>query len=711
MEELEKSQNLQLKYGLIPKYKMAEFFLELFSEEIPADLQKNFREKILYDFQKLFSEKSIKFKKSFSFSTPNRLIIVFEGVDKKIKIISKEIRGPKTNSSEQALQGFVRSNKIKKNDLFKKKNDKGEFFFFRTKSGVLKTQDLLKESIPKLLQSFLWKKSMKWGVYKLNWGRPLKSILSIFDKKTINFEFYHLKASNSTYIDKDFEDKKKIFTDFRSYEKYFKNQGSIVNQNKRKEIINREFTKILNKRKLRIHDNQKLIEEVVNLVDDPKVLLCSFDKKFLSIPKEILVLTMQSKQKYFPTFDNKNELCNEFLIVANKKDRKGLIKIGNERVVEARLNDAEFFWKKDKTQNLFKKVSELKSINFFKGLGSYFDKAQRMRKLGGMISDEFLISKEKVEICASICKTDLTSGLVSEFPELQGVMGGYFSDYQGFDKDISLAITEQYLPIGLESKCPKKPFSITLSITDKIDILVGFFGIGEKPTSSKDPFALRRVALGVIRMIVENKKDLKVNDLLIYSSNLYENQGHNFTNKNLQRELNTFLKDRFKYYLKENQIRYDIVEAATSSLTLDKLFTSFEKARSLNKIINDKIGLDITSSYKRASNILDSEMKKNEIEISNTTDPGIFRTDFEKNLFKKISEIKKYYSSINNDENFEKSLFILAGAKKEIYDFFDNVKVNEENENLRKNRLELINMLCKTFQNFINFQLLKTNNE
>ena len=301
MEELEKSQNLQLKYGLIPKYKMAEFFLELFSEEIPADLQKNFREKILYDFQKLFSEKSIKFKKSFSFSTPNRLIIVFEGVDKKIKIISKEIRGPKTNSSEQALQGFVRSNKIKKNDLFKKKNDKGEFFFFRTKSGVLKTQDLLKESIPKLLQSFLWKKSMKWGVYKLNWGRPLKSILSIFDKKTINFEFYHLKASNSTYIDKDFEDKKKIFTDFKSYEKYFKNQGSIVNQNKRKEIINREFTKILNKRKLRIHDNQKLIEEVVNLVDDPKVLLCSFDKKFLSIPKEILVLTMQSKQKYFPT--------------------------------------------------------------------------------------------------------------------------------------------------------------------------------------------------------------------------------------------------------------------------------------------------------------------------------------------------------------------------------------------------------------------------
>ena len=690
---------------------MAEFFLELFSEEIPASLQKNFREKILDEFQKLFFEKSIKFKKSFSFSTPNRLIIVFQNLEKQIKIISKEIKGPKTNATEQALDGFMRSNKIEKKDLFKKKNDKGEFFFFRTKSGILKTQDLLEEFIPKLLQSYLWKKSMKWGAYKLLWGRPLKSILSVFDKKTINFQFHHLNSSNSTFIDKDFEDKKKIFTDFKAYEKYFKNQNSIVNQNKRKELINREFKKILDKRKLIINDNEKLLDEVVDLVDNPNVLLCNFDKKFLSIPKEILILTMQSHQKYFPTFNNKNEISNEFLIVVNKKDQKGLIKIGNERVVEARLSDAEFFWNKDKTQNLLKKVSELKSINFFKGLGTYFDKAQRMRKLGGMISDELLISKEKVEMCASICKTDLTSGLVNEFPELQGIMGGYFSDFQGFNKDISLAITEQYLPVGLDSKSPKKPFSAALSITDKIDTLVGFFGIEEKPTSSKDPLALRRVALGIIRMIIENKKDLKVNDLLTYSSNLYENQGYNFTNKNLQKELSIFLKDRFKYYLKEKQIRYDIIEAATSSFTLNKLFTSFEKARNLNKIINNKIGLDITSSYKRASNILDNEMKKNKIEISNTTDPGIFKTDFEKNLFKKINEIKKYYSTINNDENFEQSLSILAGAKKEIYEFFDNVKVNEENENLRKNRLELINMLCKTFQNFTNFQLLKTNNE
>ncbi len=689
---------------------MAEFFLELFSEEIPAGLQKNLRQNLLNEFEKLFKEKSISFKRCFSLSTPNRLIIVFEKLDKQIKILSKEIKGPKIDASQQAIEGFARSNNIDKKDLYKSKSEKGEFFFYKTKSKTLETHDLLEESIPKLLENYQWKKSMKWGEFNLNWGRPLKSIMSIFDKKLINFVFHHISSSNSTFIDKDLEEKKKFFTEFKTYENYFKKRGTLIDHNKRKALIEKEFLKILNKKKLNIEDNPRLFEEVVNLVENPNVLLCNFDKKYLSIPKEILILTMQSHQKYFPTFDKKNNITNEFLIVTNIKDKKGLIKSGNERVVEARLSDAEFFWNKDKSQNLVKKVSELKSINFFKGLGTYFHKVQRMRKLGGVISDELLISKEKVELSASICKTDLTSELVGEFPELQGIMGGYFSTNQGFDKDISLAITEQYLPIGLDSKIPKKPFSVALSITDKIDTLVGFFGINEKPTSSKDPFALRRIALGVIRTIIENKKDLKVKDLINYSSNLYQDQELNFLNKDFNKELSSFLKDRFKFYMKNQQIRFDIIDATLSSFSLNKLFSSFEKAKILNKIINNQLGIDITSSYKRASNILDSEIK-NQVEINNTTDPGIFKTEFEKNLFKKINEIKKYYSNIDNDENFLQSLSILAGSKKEVFEFLDNVKVNEDNETLRKNRLELINMLCKTFQNFINFQLIKNYNE
>ena len=690
---------------------MSEFFLELFSEEIPAGLQKNLREKILDDFKNFFDEKSIKSKKNFSLSSPNRLVVVFEGLDRLIQIKSEEIKGPKIDAPEQALEGFVRSNKIEKKNLYKKKLEKGEFYFYKTEPKSLKTHDLLVDSIPKILGNYQWKKSMKWGEFDLDWGRPLKSILSVFDKKIISFNFHHIASSNSTFVDKDLEEKKKTFNNFKTYEKFFEKLGVFIDQNKRLKIINKNFSKILSKKGLKINDNPKLIDEVVNLVDSPNIFLCNFDKKFLSIPKEILTLTMETHQKYFPTFNHKNEITNDFLIVANRKDHKGLIKIGNERVVEARLNDAEFFWNKDKSQNLVKKVSELKSMNFFKGLGNYFDKVQRMRKLGGLISDELLISKEKVELSASICKTDLTSELVGEFPELQGIMGGYFSDYQGFDKDISLALTEQYLPIGLNSRVPKKPFSISLSIIDKIDTMVGFFGINEKPTSSKDPFALRRTALGIIRITLENKKNFKINDLLSYSSALYDDQGFNLANKNLQKELYDFLKDRFRYYLKEKEIRLDIIEATISSFSLNNLFSSYEKARCLNKIINDQIGIDVTSSFKRASNILENELKNNNLEMNNTTDPGIFKNDYEKNLYKKVNEIKKYYSSINNDENFEKSLSILANAKKEVFEFFDNVKVNEEDETLRKNRLELINMLCKTFQNYMNFQLLKASNE
>ena len=687
---------------------MSEFFLELFSEEIPAGLQKNLREKILQEFKVLFDNKSIESKKSFSLSSPNRLVIVFDGLDKQIEIKPREIKGPKTNAPNQALEGFLRSNKIERQELVKKKTEKEEFYFYKTKSIKLKTHELLEEYIPKILGNYQWKKSMKWGEFELNWGRPLKSILSVFDGKIIDFKFHHLTSSNLTFIDQDFEEKKKSFKNFKTYNKFFEKKGIFIDHNKRLKIINKSFTKMLNKKKLKVYENLKLIDEVVNIVDSPNILLCTFNKNFLSVPKEILILTMETHQKYFPTFDYKNEITNEFLIVSNKKDTKGFIKIGNERVVNARLSDAEFFWNKDKSQNLVKKVSELRSMNFFKGLGTYFEKVQRMRKLGGMISDEMLISKEKVELSASICKTDLTSDLVGEFPELQGIMGGYFSEHQGFEKDISLAITEQYLPVGLYSKVPKKPFSIALSITDKVDTLVGFFGINEKPTSSKDPLALRRSALGIIRTIIENKKNLRINDLFTFSSRLYEDQGFNLENKNLQKELYDFFKDRFRYYLKEKEIRHDIIEATLSSFSLNNFFSSFEKAKCLNKVINSPIGKSITSSYKRASSIFETEIRNTKIEVNNITDSGIFKNDFEKNLYKKITEIKKYYADIKNDENYEKSLLILAGCQKEVSEFFDNVKVNDESEILKKNRLELINMLCKTFQNFINFSKIKS---
>ena len=685
---------------------MSEFFLELFSEEIPSSLQKNLREDLLDSFNKLFNEKFVSFKKSSSYSTPNRMILVFEGLPKQVVLKSEEIKGPNINAPEIALEGFIRSNDISKKDLFKKKIDKGEFYFFKTKPTKLNTHELLEESIPLILQKIQWKKSMKWGEFDLNWGRPLKSILAIFDKKKLTFSFHHLVSSDTTFVDKEFEDNKKTFIDFKEYVNFFKKVSIVIDHKQRKNLIEKKFNEISNKKNIKIENNSKLLDEVVDLTDQPNVIVCEFDRKFLNIPKEILIITMQYHQKYFPTFDQKGNITNEFLVITNKQDKKGFIKLGNERVVEARLSDAEFFWEKDKSQNLVKRVSKLKSMNYFKGLGTYFDKVQRMRKLGGMLSDELLISKEKVELSASICKVDLVSELVGEFPELQGIMGGYFANEQGFEKEISLAISEQYLPIGLNSKVPKKPYSIALSLADKIDTLVGFFGINQKPTSSKDPFALRRLALGIIKIIIENKKDFKIRDLISYSSSLYMDQGFKFGNEFLQKELSDFLMDRLKFYMKEEKIRHDIIQASTNYNSLDKLVIIFGKAKSLNKIINKQNGIDLISSYKRASNILDSELDKLSVELSNTTDPGIFKTELEKNLFKKINELRKYFLSINKDENFEQSLANLAEAKKVIFDFFDNVIVNEDDQTIKKNRLELIQMLCKTFDNYVNFSLI-----
>ena len=688
---------------------MSEFFLELFSEEIPANLQKNSRMILLNNFQKLFEEKHIKFKKGESFSTPNRLIILFQGLAKEITQKDEEIKGPNINSPEKAIEGFLRSNQIVKKDLLKKKLEKGEFYFFKKLAKKIKTIDLLKEQTPLILDKIQWKKSMRWGNFNLRWARPLKSIFVVFDGENLNFKFHHLISSNTTFIDKEFEDKKKIFKDFKKYELFFRKTGMIIDQNQRKKFIKRKIEKICQRKNVIVEDNDKLLDEITGLVEQPNIILCKFDEKFLNIPKEILIITMQHHQKYFPIFDQKNHITNEFLVVANNKDKKGLIKLGNERVVEARLSDAQFFWEKNKSQNLVKQVSKLKTMNYFKGLGSYFDKIQRMRKLGGMISDELLISKEKVELSASICKVDLISDLVGEFPELQGIMGGYFSDSQGFDKDICLAIREQYLPLGLDGRLPKKPFSVALALTDKLDTLVGFFGIDQKPTSSKDPFALRRIALGVIRLIVENNKDFKIKDLINYSTLLHSGQKFKLSNEYLQKDLTEFLLDRLKYYMREKNIRNDIIEASIDSFGIDHLNKIYKKALAINNVINKEIGKDIISSYKRASNILETELKNTQLELSNTTDSGIFKNDFEKNLLKKINQLRKYFLNINNDEDYTQSLGNLADAKKTIFEFFDNVKVNDEDINIKKNRLELLQMLCKTFENYINFSKIDTN--
>ena len=682
---------------------MAEFLLELYSEEIPPALQINARNELKKIVEKGVNDEGLKFKNLKIYSSPTRLTLLIQDISEKVKILSKEIKGPKVGVPDNILESFIKSQKVSKDDLFEKEIEKGRFYFIKTKSKEVLTKDLLLKLIPKSLNEISWRKSMRWSDSNLMWGRPLRSIMALFNKKVLKFRYHHLESTDTTIIESDLVFKTKKIQTFKDYKSFLISNKIILDQIERKEKILRRFETICRSKNYKGNFNLKLVEEVSNLVENPNVLFINFDKDYLKIPNEIIISTLQVHQKYFPLFDNKEKLTNYFLVVANKPDAKNFIKEGNKRVVEARLSDAKFFWNKDKSKNLIKQIGKLKTIMFYDKIGTIYDKTQRLRKLASLISDELNINKEKVEIAASISKSDLCSDLVGEYPELQGIMGKYFALAQGFEEDVANSISDHYLPTGLASSIPKKPISYSISIADKLDSLIGFFLINEKPTSSKDPFALRRSAIGLLRIIIENKLNIKLRDLINYSVSLFKDQGVELKNKNVEKEVLNFLKERMRNILREKNIKNDIIEASISSHTGDNYLDLFRKSILMNKYINKDIGKNAIYSYKRASNILDREKK----DIFGKPDAVLFRKDEEKSLFEKINEIRKAFTVREEDKNYENLLIQLSEVKSYTDNFFDNVVVNDENHDIKNNRLELLKMFCKTFNNFIDFSKLE----
>ena len=348
-------------------------------------------------------------------------------------------------------------------------------------------------------------------------------------------------------------------------------------------------------------------------------------------------------------------------------------------------------------------MSKLKSLSFFNQLGNIYQRTQRLRKLASPVSDQLNLNKEKIEIASSICKADLVSDLVGEYPELQGVMGMYFAIEQGFEEDVSMAISDHYLPVGINSEVPKKPIGSAIAVIDKVDMLVGFFGINEKPTSSKDPFALRRTAIGLLRIIIENKLTIQLKDLINYSIVTYEEQNVKFSNDIVNKDVLFFLRERFKNLLREKGIRNDIIEAVDSSHAGNDFLSLYRKSSIINKNISKDIYKNIIGTYKRASNIINQEMKDKEHSINGDPEEFLFKKDEEKHLFEKINEIRKYFLSTKKDESYIETLKILAEAKPTTDNFFENVIVNDDNSDIKKNRLELLQLFCKTYDSFIDF--------
>ena len=682
---------------------MSEFLLELYSEDIPPNLQINAREDLYEKIKNSLIDEGLKFGLIRSYSSPTRLVILLKNFNTTIKISGREVRGPKVGVMNDIINNFLKAHQLSTKDLFEKKTDKGNFYFVKTKNKEILTENILKKVVVNCIASIKWKKSMRWGDTDLLWGRPLRSILAIYNKKVLSFNYGHLKTNQFTFIEKDLEIKSKKVKNFNDYQKFLIKNKIILNHRERKEKIRKRFEKIFDLKKLKNYYDQNLLEEVTNIVDDPNVMLIDFDQRYLKLPKEIIISTLQSHQRFFPTFKKNDEITKSFLVVSNKKDENNLIKEGNKRVVEARLADAKFFWDKDKSKNLIKQIAKLKNIKFYERLGTLYDKTQRMRKLCGILADDFNINKEKAEIAASISKSDLSSDLVGEYPDLQGLMGKYFALSQGFDGDISNAVSDHYQPIGNNSLPPKKPISYTVAIADKIDTLIGFFLIDEKPTSSKDPFALRRSAIGLLKIIIENKINLKLRNLISYNIKLFNEQGVKNINNNTENELLSFLKDRMRNILKDKNIKSDIIEASVSSYFNDNYFDLYKKNTLMNKYISKQEGKNAISSYKRAYNIVESAKE----DLSGRPDAVLFRKDEEKHLFEKLNEIRKSFTTNDKDKDYEKLLLSLSEIKVFTDKFFDNVIVNDENHDLKNNRLELLKMFCNTFNNFINFSKLE----
>ncbi len=682
---------------------MSEFLLELYSEEIPPQLQINARNQLKQFMEKSLKNEGVNYKECLEYSCPTRLSIYIKGLPENIKIKPNEIRGPKVGVEKNILEGFMKSRNVSAKDLFKKSTEKGNFYFIKTLEKNILVANLLATILPKAIAEISWKKSMKWSTNNLMWGRPLRSIFAIFNSKKLLFKVQHLESCDHVIIEQNLVTKSKKIKNFNEYQSFLKTNKIILDQNERKKIILKRFNSVIKLKNYKKQYNDRLLEEVVNIVEDPNVLLVNFDKDYLKIPNEIIISTLEKHQRYFPIFDSREKLTNQFFVVANKKDEKKLITDGNRRVVDARLSDAKFFWNKDRSKNLIKQIASLKKITFYEKIGTIYDKTQRIRNLAGLLSDELNINKEKIQVSASISKADLCSDLVGEYPELQGVMGKYFALAQGFEEDVANSVSEHYLPIGLTSRVPKKPFSYSIAIVDKIDSLTGFFLINEKPTSSKDPYALRRSAIGLLRIIIENKLSIKLREIINYSIRLYEEQGVRIENENTEVEVLEFLNERMRNILKLKNIKTDIIEASVSSNVGDNFLDLYKKTMLMNRYIKKDVGINAISSYKRASNITDKEGQG----IDGRPDVVLFRTEEEKQLFEKINEIRKALTVKENNKDYENLLIRLSETKQFTDNFFDNVVVNDENQDIKKNRLELLKMFCNTFNSFINFSKLE----
>lgn len=638
---------------------MTELLLEIYSEEIPARMQ----EAAARDIAGAIDEKAE------YYYTPQRIIVVAD-LPEKQEDVDIEKRGPKIDAPEQAVQGFLKSCGLSSPDEAEQRD--GHYYFSKQEKGE-PTEKFLANQIPEILSKYTWPKSMRWNDHNTRWVRPLHSILCVFGSKLVNFEFGHIKSGNKTKGHRFMSPDEFTADNFKKYSEELKSRKVIIKPEERKSEIRTQ------ERKFPGHEikdeDERLLDEVANLVEFPNVMLGEFDKSFLDIPQECLISSMKSHQKYFPRFGQDGKLTNSFIFVANVETEDGGKKVvaGNERVLRARLSDAKFFYDQDCKQSLNDMLPKLEKVTFHNKVGNMLEKAKRISKLSEYIANQIGADKTLAKQAGLLCKADLVSEMVGEFADLQGIMGGYYAD----DSKIGEAIKDHYKPQGQNDDLPQSETAICVSLADKLDSLTQLWMAGEKPTGSRDPFGLRRAALGIIRIILENKLKLSVKDLIKQAGGKGDASGEVFD----------FFIDRMKHLLKSQNIRHDVVDAVIGG---DDLLVTYNKAKTLSEFLETDTGEKMLAAYNRAVNILQIEEKKDKISFDTIPEKSLLEAKEEIKLFEAINSKEDFISQKLQEEDYAKAMGQFAQLQPEVNAFFDNVMVNSDDPKIRKNRLKLL---------------------
>ncbi|MBK5911216.1 glycine--tRNA ligase subunit beta [Rhodothalassium salexigens] len=679
-----------------------ELLLELYSEEIPARMQRRACDDLKRLMAAELKDAGLAFAGMDAYATPRRLTLVVTGLPAAQPDVHEERRGPRADAPDKAIAGFLASAGITREQAEERDEKKGRFLYAVIDRPGRPTPEVVGEAVARIVRGFPWPKSMRWGTGSLRWVRPLHSILCLFGGRVVACTVDGIEAGDTTHGHPFLAPEPIRVGGVQDYVDRLAQARVILDPADRRAAIADAARELAEARGLALVDDAGLLDEVAGLVEWPVALLGDFDPAFLDLPGEVLTASMRTHQKYFALQDPKTgRLAPHFIVVANKvaADGGAAIKAGNERVLAARLSDARFFWDQDRKTPLGDRLPALKAITFHEKLGTLAERVERMTALAerlavevvgpqmlGDASDGFV---DQVRQAARLAKADLVTEMVGEFPELQGLMGRYYAAAEGLPAPVAHAIEQHYAPKGPDDRCPTDPVAVCVALAEKLDTLVGFFGIDEKPTGSKDPFALRRAALGVIRLIVENGLRLSLVRLVgAHAERLLD--GDRAAVAAVEADIPAFFADRLTVQQRAQGVRHDLINAVFALGGEDDLVRLLARVDALQRFVETDDGANLLAGYKRAANILKIEEKKDRQPAPDEADLTLLKEPAEKHLYDQLAGATAAAEAAVGREDYADAMGALARLRAPIDAFFDQVTVNADDPAVRANRLALL---------------------